>query len=818
MKLKNIHNRQDFYKINEFFGNTEGGVGERDGFANNAKLKDTMLGKLLNGIFRGIGWLWRKSKEYFVINRLIASLVNELMRGIILFCFDNNISLTEGKQQNPNEEVHSNEDEEEDYEFEEGDDVSGKISKIFTDDEEKMSKEELEERIQRLTKEMEEDSKKVQDLEGQIRYMENELNSGTLNKQEKIKKQEHIDKLKKELIEQKEGLKVTQEELAKLKQQLQNLGGEKGEETKKVKTGVNTIEQLGIACRNKYNFVPKSEFLPDDPADFEEIGYTSLPEFKKNLKDKKFSAKKIQIGDKFTIIDENGKLQNIKVWDVNNSTGQIWYFDKNSNVGDKPKETTNINLLPFGFPGFKKIKNTCYEFLNRYIAEYETMSDEDKQRMETVYMQYKVIDELSNIRKTALIGEAINYFQQYEMIFEDGAFRNMASKATTSSGTAKFKPDEPKAGKVGLGKSIAMRTVGVSANVGNILTRRDRKKYENNSEDFKINVHDVNLAAIEKTIEELSKSDPTVKAKVSSYVNPYNLKTIQLSAEQLIANSPEGKANTQLKLKWDKEVSNTYAAFTNIMDIEKLNDVSSKLDHSKLDPKVNSLKTIMTNEMDDVKTMVALPIESERSNYNKMKDGYWSYYSFTYGKLYKTSIAPVSSVFNEFGLIGITSCFTSFDSNDNVIVNDTEFNKHFVSTSSDELTTKYKVNVFFLFKKEQRFPDSNKPRTTKVFVLNEYIEDNKSYISLKRVKNGTKNTTISEKFVNYLNSSEYIFDISSMNLHKFETPLKDELKNTFNFIKSNDPRKNTDFRVGLDQPVFLTEDMKKYLKILSSKL
>lgn len=813
MKLKNIHNRQDFYKINEFFGNTEGGVGDKDGFANNAKLKDTMLGKLLNGIFKGIGWLWRKSKENFIINRLIASLVNELMRGIILFCFDNNISLTEGKQEKPEEKIHSNEDGEDYEKF--NDDPEKDSEKLF--DEEKMSKEELEKRIQRLTIEMKEDSKKIEDIEGQIRYMENEINSGTLNKQEKIKKQQHIDKLKKELEEQKEGLKITQEELTKLKQQLQNLG-EKGEESKKVKTGVNNIEQLGIACRNKYNFVPKSEFLPDDPADFEEIGYTSLPEFKKNLKDKKFSAKKIQIGDKFTIIDENGKLENIKVWDVNNSTGQVWYFSKNSNVGDKPKETTNINLLPVGFPGFKKIKNTCYEFLNRYIAEYETMSDEDKQRMETIYMQYKVIDELSNIRKTALIGEAINYFQQYDMIFEDGAFRNIASKTTTSSGTAKVKPDEPRAGKVGLGKSIAMKTVGVSANVGDILTSRDKKKYENKSEDFKINIHNVDLASIEKTIEGLSKSDPTVKAKVSSYVNPYNLKTIQLSAEQLIADSPEGKANTQLKLKWDKEVSNTYAAFTNIMDIEKLNDVSSKLDTNKLDTKVKNVKSNITNEMDDVKTMVALPIESERLNYNKMKDGYWSYYSFTYGKLYKTSIAPVSSVFDEFGLVGITSCFTSFDPNDNVIVNDTEFNKHFVSTSSDEITTKYKVNVFFLFKKEQRFPDSNKPRTTKIFVLNEYIEDNKSYISLKRVKNGTKNTTINEKFVNYLNSSEYIFDISSMNLHKFETPLKEELKNTFNFIKSNDARKNTDFRIGLDQPVFLTPDMKKYLKILSSKL
>ena len=63
MELKNIHNRKEFVKIYELIGGTSGGVGDKDGFANNASLKDTLLGKLVNGIFRGIGWLWRKSKE-----------------------------------------------------------------------------------------------------------------------------------------------------------------------------------------------------------------------------------------------------------------------------------------------------------------------------------------------------------------------------------------------------------------------------------------------------------------------------------------------------------------------------------------------------------------------------------------------------------------------------------------------------------------------------------------------------------------------------------------------------------------------------------
>ena len=93
MKFKNIKSRKDFIKMNEIFGGTQGGVGARDGFANNSELKDTYLGKLMNGLFKGLNWLWRKSKENFIINRLIAKLINELVRGVIIYCFINKIDL-----------------------------------------------------------------------------------------------------------------------------------------------------------------------------------------------------------------------------------------------------------------------------------------------------------------------------------------------------------------------------------------------------------------------------------------------------------------------------------------------------------------------------------------------------------------------------------------------------------------------------------------------------------------------------------------------------------------------------------------------------
>lgn len=97
MKFKNIKSRKDFIKTNEIFGGTQGGVGARDGFANNAELKDTYLGKLMNGLFKGLSWLWRKGKENFIINRLIAKLINELVRGVIIYCFIKKIDLQSGK-------------------------------------------------------------------------------------------------------------------------------------------------------------------------------------------------------------------------------------------------------------------------------------------------------------------------------------------------------------------------------------------------------------------------------------------------------------------------------------------------------------------------------------------------------------------------------------------------------------------------------------------------------------------------------------------------------------------------------------------------
>lgn len=98
MILKNIYKRKDFVKQYEFLGGNEGGTGSGNGFANNAALQETLLGQILDGMFKSISWLWRKSKENFVINRLKARLSNELLRGVILYCFENNINILTGKK------------------------------------------------------------------------------------------------------------------------------------------------------------------------------------------------------------------------------------------------------------------------------------------------------------------------------------------------------------------------------------------------------------------------------------------------------------------------------------------------------------------------------------------------------------------------------------------------------------------------------------------------------------------------------------------------------------------------------------------------
>lgn len=816
MGLKNIQNRKDFTKINEFFGGTTGGAGDKDGFANNAKLGDTYLGKLMDGIFGGIGKLWRKSKERFTINRLIAQLINELYRGIILFCFANEIDLSSGVDSTEGDEIEgdSGEDgfigddleEEPDSEQEPERDLEADFGTEETeeivdepldddgelDDLSKYSREELLERINRLTEGINEDIKKIKDKEGQINLDGHMVHTGSYTVKEKEKRQALITRLKKEVIFLKKELVKSKAELIRLKEALKKL--EDGENYKS-KFGI-----LKVACEKKYKFNPKMEHLPIEPTDFVDIDSMSVIGFSKKLSLLKYNSEYIKIGQPFSIVDNDGKIFQIITWDVDNSTNEVIYKTANS----KLKRVKDTRLLPKNFPKLREPALECDDFLDKYISSYETMDEDRKEKMETIYMQYKVISEINKVRRVSMIQESIGYI---DVVLES---------------SVKLKTDDPKAGNTSLIKNTAIKSGVASVNVSDILTKKDKEKYSEKSDKFKIKIKNINLANIEKTIDKLQENDSTVKSKVASYVNPYNLKTIQISAEQLMGSNKDDKSNS-LKLTWDKELAQTYAAFNGLMDMSKV-DISgggfgaSIGSNDKVKKGTDKMTKDITTQIDTNKVMEKLPLEYDSSSYNKMKNGDFTYYSFTYpgkSKLYNTTLSPVSSVFKDFGLICVTSSFTDYENEQ--AISDAHFESTFISNRSDETSSDI-VNVYFLFKHDQRFPSRNTPRLTKVFVLNEYIIGGVSHLSIKKINQGSKNIAINNSSVSNLNKNEYIFNIESVSLHKFKANEVDSIASQFNFVRSTDPKTNTDFRVGLTQPSFLTEDMNKYIKKLSEKL
>jgi len=732
----------------------------------------------MNGIFSGINKLWRKSKEMFVINRLIAQLINELYRGIILFCFDNNINLTDGTEDTPIDEVVGEDDDEYDIDLDDGfeDDTpeSDLESDFDIEDEEiegeeieddlsKYSRDELLKMIKSLTDGINEDSKKITDKQGQINLDSHMLNANHYTIKEKADKNKLINRLKKEA-------KFLGIELEKSKQQLIRLK----DALEKLDSGVNKstiFDTLKTACYNKYSFNPKMEHLPTEPPEFVDIGSMSLTTFTENLSTIKYNSEYIKIGQEFTVVD-NGKLLQIKVWNVDNSTNEVFYYHNGELKGVKV-----VKLLPKYFPKFKKPSKLCYDFLDKYVSQYDDMEEEEKEKMETIYMQYKVIEEISKVRRVSMIQESIN---DVDIILES---------------LVKVKAEDSKAGDVSIGRDVAIKTGLSSVNVGDILTKRDKEKYVEKSDKFKLNISKINLAQIEKKVNGLEKTDTDTKSKVSSYVNPYNLKTIQISAEQLMEKNKDDK---NLKLKWDKELAKTYAAFNDIMNIQNVdisngNFGSSISTSSKVVKGSDKMTKDINTQVENGKIMEKLPLEYDSSSYNKMSTGVFTYYAFTYpgnSKLYNTSISPVSSIFKEFGLVCVTSCFSDFK--DNKVIDDPQFNSSFISTKSDEASSN-NVNVYFLFKKDQRFPSRNTPRPTKIFVLNEYIISGKSYLSMKKVSPGSKNTGINKSSVSNLNKTQYIFNISSVSLYKFISNEITPIASEFNLVRTKDTDENKEY-------------------------
>lgn len=319
MNLKNIYNRKDYLKLNEFLGGSEGGVGAKDGFANNTKLKDSMIGKLFNGTFKGIGWLYRKTKEFFAINKLNAQLVNELMRGVILFCFANNLDLKTGKK---------------------------------LDDEELKNDEKEEDK-------------------------------------ETIKTEEPI--------------------------------------TAESEKNYNTMsEKVDSICKNKYNFNPEAKDFSSPLKDTKIIPY---PTYVETINEKDYDPELICIGDKFRIINSNGKLEDITISNINTKENIVTYYVGENNKEIFPKNGKGIpisSLLPSNFAGFDNITKTCDNFLRKNIIGYDDMSDDDKVRLETVFMHYKLIKKLNSKTTTAsTIKENLNVILSSYSIINEAISRKL---------------------------------------------------------------------------------------------------------------------------------------------------------------------------------------------------------------------------------------------------------------------------------------------------------------------------------------------------------------------------------------------------------
>ena len=739
MELKNIHNRKEYSKVYEFIGGDKGGVGDHDGFANNAKLKDTVLGKLMNGLFKGIGWLWRKSKEFFVINKLNAQLVNELMRGVVVFCLANNIDLKTG-QQISGTTVASD---------------LGHASGTTVADEDnisKMTREELNKRIAEIKAEDADDKKRLVEIVKEKKIIEEELKKETKPSVITAKKQQY-----QALIDEQNNINKKAEEyrelIEKLEKQLASLGAEPPIPGK--------FEIIEKNCVEKYGYNEKTGPTNDIPGDYSIIGnkVRSLIAYKEKIN---IDENKIRKNNQFKIIDTDGTLKLIKISRVDTDKMSVFYSD-----GTNEKQVGSKFLLPTNFPDIVNMKKKCSNFLEKSIGEYENSPEIDKERLETIYMQYKLIDGIYNASKVKeKIKESVEN-DNLDMLLEADAVVKM---------------DEPKAGAVGLDKSIGQAAGVVSATVGDILTTRDKQKYKEHEEEFALDIHDVNLAEIEKRVDEMSQSDPEVKAKVSGYVNAYNLKGIQIAAEQLMAPKKDKEGGTQdnsaLRMRWNKEVNKTYASFTYIMDITKVEitkeDFGSGLNNSKANKIGEGYAASTESQQKDAIVLNKLPLEEERINYSKMKTGYWCYYSFMYNlKDFRTSIAPVSAAFDKFGLFNITSCFSDVkdESGNCSIIENANFLPNFkVSKPNDNNITlptdPKKLKIYFIFKHDQRFPDSNKTQSMKVFVLNEYIINGVSQLFLRK-KSSTTGFALTENLMNSMKKEEFIFDTKTITCKNF---------------------------------------------------
>ena len=463
MKLNNIHSRKDFVKkVNEADSISAG----PSGFSNNLSLKDTYLGKLMNGMFRSAAWLWRKSKEDFVINKLIGRLVNELMRGVVVYCFDRNINLKTGVVATADANVQ-------DAQKESG--VKSEIKKL---------------------------------LEFEPIRKDAEANFGS----------------------------------------------------------------------------------PDNPS----------PDVLK------------------TIFGVNIKLENI------------------AKIKD-PDE-------------FDRVVQEMEDFLSQNVDNYSKIPDTaagklQKEKIQKIYMNYKISQILKE--KARINEEKLKAEKAKAKTTVQSQTESLLNEALVTA-----KPlHDPRAGEDASGKIADNPII-----VGDILTKRDRDKYKEHADELALNIHDINLAEIEKTVQTTKDQDA-----VATFVNPENLKTIQMTAEELFIPTRESLFDNpksenekgdpekdRLKLKWKKELTNTYASFTDIMTIDKVDIRNMKFREDlagNVKDRVGEEKSKVINAKQTAEVSEKFGDILGKNISASELIGYWSFMSFVYkNNSFMSSMANIKNL------------------------------------------------------------------------------------------------------------------------------------------------------------------------------
>ena len=735
MNLTNIHNRKDFKKLYEI-GGTAGGTGGADGFADNTAMKDTLVGKAINGLFRGISWLWRKSKEFFVVNKLIAKVINELTRGVIIYAFDNNIDLVSGALA-----------------------VSGTTEAT---EEKETAKKETAEEIE------ETDPGKHPDIIPEVLRPKGETHGVRLiDRIKAVKTKEEYETIKIEVddryIKDKKYIRYQQRNI-----------------------DTNNMAITSAKKDKKEGYLDKIKFLNEESnARQRKIDKTN--EYELQLKDAlALKAKELGIKPEPEKDDFERLLEPIKK--------DCGTFNPNKPSKEElTKLNIKIDLHTVTVPTeINKIKSDAKAFLEAHVLEYSKMNDEQKKKMQIIYMNYEIINSLSK----KLVKESYKYMNE---------------------ATVTTRMDSPEAGNVNVAKSIGSKIGVVKATVGDILTKRDKEKYKEKEDQFDVDVSSINLAEIEKIVRGIGQD---ARNEVATDVNAENMKVIQLTAKELFVPTESGGKtddHTKLKIKWDKELSKVYAGFSEIMAIKVVdireNDFRSELDANKdVREKAEHSSKGLNSSVEAMK--IADTFDAALNpNQSKLSDlkGEWAYYVFSYKKnYYYTSIADVKPIkgMEDFYLLMLTKCFTGPKVEDHSVVdNDATLFSLFKSKYADTNTISagQKSNVFLMMNKNTQFPTgTSKEKTNSILVLNNIINGTESKIYLSDL-NTKKCVSITDTLVKTFKFAEYKVQIQTITCRKFVVGASDEWKPALNLISDISKYNFCDFQAG-KQPVFLNDD------------